>query len=324
MVKETCPMPNGVQSSESQTYLWWRCCIRHHLGQLYDGDIPESGQNFYYESMLRDAEAHAEESLLSSVTVEQRLALIVDATDRLFDRCGDTIRSTDVCVRRWLRVRFPDFPYNAPFELVSKSSSERVYRKELKRCLCFWLRLLQFPPRTIKAILGQSLRRSQHQELARLWDDHAWSVDQGRLLTDAPIPCDESVSDESSDEDQDEDEGQGSEDDCTEWSREEILDYSDGYSTTRNSPTPHITTPADPAADLVLRLAYYMTTEDFADGRSSSTMLVFFSAVRGLSDRDAIIRPHRFTPVLSRLIYCIFIAAPRSTFITNTSQEWRG
>lgn len=55
MGKETCPMPNGVQSSEPQMYLWRRCCIRHHLGQLYDGDIPKSGQNFYHESMLRDA-----------------------------------------------------------------------------------------------------------------------------------------------------------------------------------------------------------------------------------------------------------------------------
>ncbi|KAF5660631.1 hypothetical protein FDENT_13689 [Fusarium denticulatum] len=55
--KETCPMHNSVPSPEPQTYLWRRCCIRHHLGQLYDGDIPKSGQNFYHESMLRDAGA---------------------------------------------------------------------------------------------------------------------------------------------------------------------------------------------------------------------------------------------------------------------------
>ncbi|GKU23080.1 unnamed protein product [Fusarium langsethiae] len=48
--KETCPMPNSVSPSEPQTYLWRRCCIRHHLGQLYDGNIPKSGQNFYHES----------------------------------------------------------------------------------------------------------------------------------------------------------------------------------------------------------------------------------------------------------------------------------
>ncbi|KAF4424746.1 hypothetical protein F53441_14217 [Fusarium austroafricanum] len=57
MAKETCPIHGGVPSHEPQTYLWRRCCIRHHLGQLYDGDIPKSGQNFYHESMLRDAGA---------------------------------------------------------------------------------------------------------------------------------------------------------------------------------------------------------------------------------------------------------------------------
>ncbi|KAH7202714.1 uncharacterized protein BKA55DRAFT_547469 [Fusarium redolens] len=194
-------------------------------------------------------EVHVEESLLSSVTVKQRLALIMDATDRLFDRYGDTIRSTDICVRRWLRGRFADRLYKAPFKLISKSSSKHIYRKELKRYLCFWLQLLQFLPRTVKVILGQSLRRSQHQELARLWEDPAWSVDQDTLLTNVYLPCDESISDKSSNKDQDKDEGQGSEDDYTEWSREEILDYSDGYSSTRNSPTPHTTTSADPAAD---------------------------------------------------------------------------
>ncbi|WKT54238.1 hypothetical protein QSH57_004822 [Fusarium oxysporum f. sp. vasinfectum] len=53
--KETCPLQNSVSPPEAQTYLWRRCCIRHHLDHLYDGIIPKSGQNFYHESMLRDA-----------------------------------------------------------------------------------------------------------------------------------------------------------------------------------------------------------------------------------------------------------------------------
>ncbi|KAH7190544.1 hypothetical protein DER44DRAFT_851604 [Fusarium oxysporum] len=52
---ETCPLHDSVPSPEAQTYLWRRCCIRHHLDHLYDGNIPKSGQNFYHESMLRDA-----------------------------------------------------------------------------------------------------------------------------------------------------------------------------------------------------------------------------------------------------------------------------
>ncbi|RSL80669.1 hypothetical protein CEP52_017343, partial [Fusarium oligoseptatum] len=51
----TCPLHDSVLSPEAQAYLWRRCCICHHLNRLYDGNIPKTGQNFYHESMLRDA-----------------------------------------------------------------------------------------------------------------------------------------------------------------------------------------------------------------------------------------------------------------------------
>jgi hypothetical protein len=50
---------------------------------------------------------------------EQRLVLIIAALDRLFDRCADTVRHTDVSMCRWLRGRYPHRPYKAPFELVT-------------------------------------------------------------------------------------------------------------------------------------------------------------------------------------------------------------
>ncbi|KAL6405833.1 hypothetical protein AUP68_10972 [Ilyonectria robusta] len=48
-------------------------------------------------------------------------------------------------------------------------------------------------------------------------------------------------------------------------------------------------------------------TEGFEDGTASSTMLVYFSAVRGLSspNGDEYLQPNRFTPILARLIYCM-------------------
>lgn len=36
------------------------------------------------------------------------------------------------------------------------------------------------------------------------------------------------------------------------------------------------------ATDIVLRLCYFTVTEDFEDSRSSSSLLVYFSVVRGL------------------------------------------
>jgi hypothetical protein len=70
----------------------------------------------------------------------------------------------------------------------------------------------------------------------------------------------------------------------------------------------------DPSVDAVLRFCYEMVTEHFEDGRASSALLVYFSAVRGLSRQEGneYLRPARYTPILSRLIYCtrlIFLEA---------------
>ncbi|KAF5010563.1 hypothetical protein FDECE_3276 [Fusarium decemcellulare] len=70
----------------------------------------------------------------------------------------------------------------------------------------------------------------------------------------------------------------------------------------------------DRSVDAVLRFCYEMVTEDFEDGRSSSSLLVYFSAVRGISKREGneYLRPASYTPILSRLIYCtrlIFLEA---------------
>jgi hypothetical protein len=62
----------------------------------------------------------------------------------------------------------------------------------------------------------------------------------------------------------------------------------------------------DESADAVLRFCFEMVTEDFEDGKSSSTLLVYFSAARGLSKEEGheCLRPARYIPILSRLIYC--------------------
>ncbi|KAH6970331.1 hypothetical protein DER45DRAFT_601349 [Fusarium avenaceum] len=96
---------------------------------------------------------HDGEQICSPVKDECKLALIVQALDRLFDRCADTVMHTDISVRRWLRGRFADRPYKAPFELVMRSASESQYRKEFKRCLCFWLRVLQLPKSVAPSVL---------------------------------------------------------------------------------------------------------------------------------------------------------------------------
>ncbi|PNP59972.1 hypothetical protein FNYG_14696 [Fusarium nygamai] len=93
-----------------------------------------------------------------------------------------------------------------------------------------------------------------------------------------------------------------------------------GFMNDRNCANAHISNARetynsyDRSVDAVLRFCYHMVTEDFEDGMSSSTLLVYFSAVRGLSSQEGngYLRPTRYTPILSRLIYCtrlIFLEA---------------
>ncbi|KAJ4075853.1 hypothetical protein NW760_015391 [Fusarium oxysporum] len=115
-----------------------------------------------------------DEVIYSLARDERRLASMMVALDRLLDQCGETVQRTDVCLRRWLRARFPDRPYKAPFELVAKPSSEKLYWKELKRFICFWLRLSRLLPTTMPAITGRGLNKHQFRALRELWVDVIW------------------------------------------------------------------------------------------------------------------------------------------------------
>lgn len=255
---------------------------------------------------------HDGEVLHSPARDECRLASIMAALDRLFDQCGETVRCTDVCVRRWLRGRFPERPYKAPFELVIRPTSERQYRKELKRCLCLWLRLLRLPPSTARSIMGRGLSISQRKALKQLWSNPTWEEERSTDPNETDLSYDDNGVeeyedvDEVEDEDEDEysDEGGGEGDDTEDYIGDNDPPGTEAF--TAWSPASQDGGPNDPTADVVLRFCYHMVTEDLEDGRASSSLLIYFSAVRGLSrpSEDEYLRPHRFTPILAGLIYC--------------------
>ncbi|KAI8406177.1 hypothetical protein FOFC_13646 [Fusarium oxysporum] len=274
---------------------------------------------------------------------ERKLASMMVALDRLLDQCGETVRRTDVCLRRWLRSRFPDRPYKAPFELVAKPSSEKVYRKELKRFICFWLRLSRILPTTMRAITGRGLNRHQFRALRELWVDGIWqseepadmdrtdNQDGGQSMNDHESGDDGGEEEESDDDDDEEDEGED-ESECEESDKHDKSEYdsqssvgieagdlSDAESPSARSLDNQEQPSQDPAIDILLRLCYFAITEAFEGGLASSTMLVYFSAVRGLStlDGNEYLQPHRFTPILARLIYCsrlVFLEAVLPSF----------
>ncbi|SCO35922.1 uncharacterized protein FFMR_03867 [Fusarium fujikuroi] len=273
-----------------------------------------------FSQAQRDMLITLSEVPLTTVKDECKLAFIVQALDRLFDRYADTVMHTDISVRRWLRGRFSDRPYKAPFELVMRSASESQYRKEFKRCLCFWFRVLQLPKSVTPSIIGRDLSEPQREMLEQLWSDPAWENQPSTGLPRMDDSNEDEEEEEVGEEEEDSEDGDESDyEDVREtrekdkkinpWHEQESS-YSDEVSVTENQSLTlleHQGSRLDPCGDVVLELCYSMAIEDFEDGTASSSLLVYFSAVRGLSrpTGDEYLRPHQFTPVLSRLIYCI-------------------
>ncbi|RKK65963.1 hypothetical protein BFJ69_g15821, partial [Fusarium oxysporum] len=276
--------------------------------------------------------------LSSSRADEHKLMAIVSALDRLFDRCGETVRFTDTSVRRWLRGRFPDRPYKTPFELVSPSS-ERLYRREFKRCICFWLRLWRLPISIARGVSGRSISKLQRRMLGELWLDPCWEEnltsergsqdDEERFtvwLQDGGVEATGDNEEDEADYTSDSfDDDTASETSTDEPENDERLDEA----IHNKEPPVHLGQDQlnsldeghHASAGIILRFCYEMATEDFEDGRASSTLLVYFSAVRGLSEKEGAkyMRPAQYTPILARLVYCtrlVFLEAilPRRAY----------
>lgn len=296
----------------------------------------------------------------SPASDEARLCAIIHALDRLFDRCADTVTHTDTAIRRWVRGRFADRPYKAPFQLVAHERSERQYRRLLKRCLCMWLRLWRIPRSTAKALTKRTITYEQGQALRKLWDDPVWSEtatttrqdSTAKSLDKAERGREAAASGQDSKVEDVEDSrarGWGGELDGmldslgseyednsdSDISREEDSDYQDdsdddddddgiitppsSYSepdqasqmggTDDDSDDDEEATPRpgqDQQLDVVLRFCLFLAMEDFDDGQASATLLVYFSAVCGLSGENGaeFARPASYTTHLSGLIYC--------------------
>ncbi|KAF6805085.1 hypothetical protein CPLU01_16012 [Colletotrichum plurivorum] len=76
--------------------------------------------------------------------------------------------------------------------------------------------------------------------------------------------------------------------------------------------------------DLTLRLLYFLMTEEFEDGQSKSTLLVYFSGVLGLtSDGSGFRRPGNYTANLSAFIYCARLVVVE-VLLPQTSHDYVG
>jgi len=130
--------------------------------------------------------------------------------------------------------------------------------------------------------------------LETLWDDSLWEQYDG--CENIPLLNEDEGED---DEDNEEKEEEGKK-------YKDMKEDKDPNAYFTQSPLPQSPPPQDPKADLVLQFCLFMATEDFKDGNSKSTMLVYFSAVCGLTLPTGanFLRPAQFTSILSSFIYC--------------------
>jgi hypothetical protein len=225
-----------------------------------------------------------------------------------------------------------------PFELVAKASSEKVYRKELKRFVCLWLRLFRLLPTTFQKVTGHRLKKHQFRVLRELWLDDIWKSaeysdidptankdrghygDKGEYKNKDEFPDNDEIQDDNKSED--DKRYNEIEDESQKRVVVDTTDLSDAEATSTWSSNSQEDHPQDPALDILLRFCYSAVTKDYDGGVASSTMLVYFSAVRGLMtpEGDEYLKPHRFTPTLAKLIYCsqlIFLEAVLPRFSHN-------
>lgn len=276
---------------------------------------------------------HEGQEIISPIEDEVKLKHISAAVDRAFVCCRDTVRHTDISIRCWLRSQYPDRPYKAPFELPGRPSTILKYDRVMKQCFFFWMRFWRLSKSATGPIFQRTLTREQQNALEQVWsfvvttetaplglaeeDDN----EKEEELEDA-----EDLDRETEDEDDDNDDG---EDERQNETLEKELSFreeqdNDGLPMRYESPgnltyavTERLRTPFPTETrlmDLVLQLAYFFATEEYEDGTSSSTLLIYFTGVLGISmDGATFERPLNYTPKLSAIAHCIRLVLLEST-----------
>jgi hypothetical protein len=245
--------------------------------------------------------------LRSRAEDERRLGQIAQAVDRLFDRCEETVKRTGHPILCWLRSRHARSTFSKPFQLVGRPSTRYRYRRLWKRFLWLALRVYRLPAAVRQAVLNLHLTAAQQEAMRQLWDDGWWREHQVNAVDgddeeDAGEDEDtrgESESDEEDTESSDADSDITADNDDDDESQNRSQDLEEGEEDLREGYED-----TDPLAELIFRLSVYFITEEFIDGQSSSSLLVYFSGVLGVSSDGITFRRARdFTPFLSALIY---------------------
>ena len=250
----------------------------------------------------------------------------------MLDRCEETMQHTGRTLLCWLRSTKPQTCYPKPFTLVALKSSKKKYRQLLKRFFVLIFRCYRIPVNTRHRLTGIRFKKEQLRQIRAIWEHRVWSdgdlaqgrwprsrdrgegsrgnvgdeggeeegEEEGEAMSEED---DEEVDEEEDGEDDEETEacvhgelGEESDDDLSVGQRSED---EDGKNQQNNT-----TSAVDELLELVFQLSITFSTEEFIDGQPSSSLLVYFSGILGLSpDARSFLSAKKYTPHLSALIY---------------------
>jgi hypothetical protein len=319
----------------------------------------ENGEAFY----LGEHDGIQIESKTEDESTIQRICL---AVDRFFDRCEDTTHHTDHSLRCWLRSHYTGKAYKAPFELPSRTSTQKRYRRIWKKMVVFCIRAHLAGDHVRTEVIRLPFSNERKWATSKLWSDASTpleapinsDMDRSSFLegtshetslprssTDRPTPdlrrsrtcgdpiattpvfsCLSEMSDVDTDraggnvdsDDTDEEYLQESDFECgssaagivshiedTDVEPSLALSANGRFSSASKSMPGVVLGHGDLLLESVAEFCTYLCKESFHDGKSSSTVMVYFAGILGISkDGTTFERPSNYTSKLSALVHC--------------------
>lgn len=97
--------------------------------------------------------------------------MLIDAMDRAFDRCEETLNRTSGSILCWLHTYHGTRFYPKPFKRLFREASRQKYRRLWKKFIVFIFRAYRMARRLRRAVLGMRFTKEQLKQLKIVWTD---------------------------------------------------------------------------------------------------------------------------------------------------------
>ncbi|EMT69788.1 hypothetical protein FOC4_g10000252 [Fusarium odoratissimum] len=256
-------------------------------------------------------------NLISPREDEQKISCIMRALDLVIDRCEETVRCTSHNLLCWLLSSRLQSRREVAFNLVAEKNSEIRYRRTQKQFLAFILRTDRMPEDCRRGVMDVKIKPEISTQLDRIWEHKAWNQSTKiPLNTRTSQGLDRKESNEDDEIDDENVEAWELEDDDDDEDAES--DYNDSghfddiEGTTAGTHQDIFSGVSGGSAasafaqflELLFQLCIMLSTEPFLNGQPSSTLLIYFSGILGLSaDCQRFRLARQYCTKLSAMIY---------------------